>query len=63
MYSKPVLTNALELRMVFENAGHLEERNEGLVGSFDQEELERVSVEGDALKGGDNRVHDSAASD
>jgi len=38
-------TNALELRVVVDYAGLVEERDEWLVGSLDQQELERVAVE------------------
>jgi hypothetical protein len=41
----------------------VEEGNEGLVGGLDEEELQRVAIECDALKGLDDGVQDGAASD
>ena len=56
-------TDALELGVLVGDAGHMEERNEWLIGSLDQQELEGVTVERDAFEGGDDAVHDCATSD
>jgi len=56
------LTDTLELGVLVDDAGHMEERNEWLVGGLDQQELEGITVEGDAFEGGDNAVHDCATS-
>jgi hypothetical protein len=57
------LTDTLELGVLVDDAGHMEERNEWLVGGLDQQELEGVTVEGDAFEGGDDTVHHCATSD
>ena len=57
------LTNSHELGVVVDDAGHMEKRNEWLVGGLDQQELEGVTIEGDAFEGGDDTVHDCATSD
>lgn len=56
-----VLTNAFVLGMFVRNAGLVEERDEGLVGGLDEQELKRVSVECDALKRGNDCVKECAA--
>jgi hypothetical protein len=38
-------TGGLEVRMLVNNAGLVEERDEWLVGRFDQQELEGIAVE------------------
>lgn len=40
--------------MLVNNTSLVEERDEWLVSGLDQHELERVAVEGDALKSGQN---------
>ena len=40
----------------------MEERNEGVVGGLDQQELERVTIESDALERVEDGVEDSATS-
>ena len=44
-------TDGRKLRVGVENVGLVEERDEGLVRCLDHNELERVAVKGDALKG------------
>jgi hypothetical protein len=58
-----VVGDSLEFGVLVSDASHVEERDEWLVGGLDQEELERVAVEGDALERGDDGVHHSPASD
>lgn len=55
--------DGLEFWVLLDHAGLVEERDEGLVGGLDQQELERVTVEGDALERVDDRVQDGATSD
>ena len=55
-------TNTLELGVLVDDAGHMEERNKWLVGGLDQQELEGVAVEGDTFEGGNDAVHDCATS-
>jgi len=57
-----VVGEAAEFRVVLGDAGLVEERNEWLVASFDQQELQGVAVESDALKRCEDGVHESATS-
>ena len=56
------LTDASKFGVLLDELEHVEEGNEGVVGSFDQQELERVTVESDAVERVDDRVEDSATS-
>ena len=47
--------------MSVDHLGLVEEGDEGLVRGLDEHELERVTVESDALKGGDHRLQHRAA--
>jgi len=51
------------LWVVIDDAGLVEERNERLVGSLDQEELERVAIESDAFQSREDSVEQGTASD
>lgn len=57
-----ILTESLQVGAFLDGAGLVEEGDEGLVGGLDQEELEGVTVEGNAFEGGDDSVHHGAAS-
>lgn len=48
--------------MILDDTSLVEERNEGLIGSLDQHELERVAIESNALERGEDSVQDSATS-
>ncbi len=48
--------------MVLGNTSLVEERNEGLVGSLDQHELEGVAIESNALERGKDSVQNGATS-
>lgn len=54
-------TNAKELGVLIEDTSLAEQRNKGLVGGLDHQELKRVAVESDALERGDDRVEDGTA--
>ena len=43
--------------------GHVEERDHGLVGGLDEQDLEGVLIEGNALQSGEDGVHCGATSD
>ena len=49
--------------MVVKNTGLLEQRDEWLVGCFDEHELERVAVECNALQRREDCMKESATSD
>jgi hypothetical protein len=51
-----------KLRVVLRDLGHVEERDEGLVGSLDEQDLEGVAVEGDALQSGEDGVRGGTTS-
>jgi hypothetical protein len=55
-------TDGSKFRVVLNDLEHVEERDEGLVGGLDQQELEGVTVESDALKRVDDRVHNGTTS-
>jgi hypothetical protein len=55
-------TDTGKLRVLLADASLLEERNEWLVGGLDHQELERVTVEGNAFEGAKDRVEEGAAS-
>jgi len=48
---------------VFRDLSHVEERDNGLVGGLDEQDLKGVPVEGDTLQSREHGVHGSAASD
>jgi hypothetical protein len=56
------LTDASKFGFSLDKLEDVEEGNEGVVGSFDQQELERVTVESNAFERGEDRVEDSATS-
>lgn len=58
-----ILTHALELGVVLGDLGHVEERDEWLIGGSDQQELQGVVVERDALESGEDRMQSGSASD
>ena len=58
---RSVIGQTLKLGEVLHNLGHVEERDEGLVGSLNEQELKGVPVEGNALQSSENRVHGGAA--
>lgn len=45
-----VVGQTLQLGVMLDDLGHVEERNDGLVGGLNKEDLEGVSVEGDAFQ-------------
>jgi hypothetical protein len=47
----------------FDDAGLMEERDKWLVGRFDKQELEWVTVESDSLEGAQDGVQDGATGD
>jgi len=55
-----VIGQTLKLGVVFRDFGHVEERDDGLVGGFDEQDLEGVPVEGNALQSGEDGVHGGA---
>ena len=55
-----VIGQTLELRMGLHDVGHVEERDDWLVGSLDEQDLEGVPVEGDALQSSEDGVHGGA---
>ena len=58
-----VIGQTLELGVVFCDLGHVEERDDGLVGGLDEQDLEGVAVERDALQSSEDGMHGGAASD
>jgi len=58
-----VIGQTLELGVVLRDLGHVEERDDGLVGGLDEQDLEGVTVEGDALQGSKDGVHGGATGD
>jgi hypothetical protein len=44
-----VIGQTLKFRVVLGDLGHVEERDDGLVSSLDEQDLEGVSLEGDAF--------------
>ena len=57
-----VIGQTLELGVVFRDLSHVEERDDGLVGGLNEQDLEGVSVEGDALQSREDGVHGGATS-
>jgi hypothetical protein len=57
-----LLTETLELGVLLDYAGLMEQRDEWVVGSLDQEELKRVAVEGNAFQRREDGVEHSTAS-
>jgi hypothetical protein len=47
--------------VLLDNVRHVEEGDERLVGGLDEEELERVTIEGNALQRSQDRVHHGPA--
>lgn len=58
-----LLTDTLKVRVLLYYFRLMHERDKWLVCRLDEEELERVVVEGDALQGSQDRVQDGASSD
>jgi len=58
-----VIGQTLEPGVVLRDLGHVEERDDGLVGGLDEQDLEGVPVEGDALQSSEDGVHGGASSD
>lgn len=48
--------------MFLDDTSLMEERDEGLIGSLDHHELERVAIESNSLEGRKNSVQESASS-
>lgn len=59
---KQVHTNTGIFRVLLDDSGLVEERNEWLVGGLDQHELEGVTIEGDTLQRRKDSVQKRAAS-
>jgi len=55
--------DGLQLGVLLDDTGLVEEGDEWLIGGLGQEELEGIAVEGDALQSGDDRVHEGATRD
>jgi hypothetical protein len=58
-----VIGQTPNLGVVFGDLGHVEERDHGLVGRLNEQNLEGVAVKGNALQSGEDRVHGGATSD
>ena len=58
-----VIGQSLDLGVVLRDLGHVEERDDGLVGGLDEQDLEGVPIEGNALQSGEDGVHGGATSD
>ena len=58
-----VIGQTLKFWVVFCDLSHMEERNNGLVGSLNEQDLEGVPIEGDALQSSEDGVHGGASSD
>lgn len=56
-------TDGCQLGVLLHDLSLMEQRNEGLVGSLDQHELEGVPIESHALKGMSNGVKSRTACD
>jgi hypothetical protein len=61
--SGSIIGQTLELGVVLRDLGHVEERNDRLVGSLDEQDLEGITVEGDALQSHEHGIHGGATSD
>ena len=59
---KQVHTNTGIFRVLLDDSGLVEERNEWLVGGLDQHELEGVTIEGDTLQRRKDSVQKRATS-
>ena len=57
-----VIGQTLEVGIGLRDLGHVEERDDGLVGGLDEYDLEWVTVEGNVLQGGVDGVHGGATS-
>jgi hypothetical protein len=60
---KSTIGQTFEFRVVLRDLSRVEERNDGLVGSLDEQDLEGVAVEGDALQSSENGIQGGATSD
>lgn len=58
-----VIGQTVELGIMLGNLHHVEEGDNRLVGGLDEQELEGVSIEGNALQSSEDGVHGSATSD
>lgn len=58
-----VLGQTVEVGVVLGDLGHVEERDHGLVGGLDEQELEGITVEGNTLQSGEDGVHGGATGD
>ena len=61
--SRSVIGQTVEVGIVFRDLGHVEERDHGLVGGLDEQELKGVTVEGNTLQSGEDGVHGGTSSD
>ena len=60
---RSVIGQALEVWLGLRDLGHVEERDDELVGGLDEHDLEWVTIEGYALQSGVDGVHGGATSD
>lgn len=60
---RSVIGQTLEVGIGLHDLGHVEERDDGLVGGLDEHDIEGVGVEGNALQSGEDGVHGGATSD
>ena len=58
-----VIGHTLEFGVRLHDIGHVEERDHGLISALDEQELEGIAVEGNALQSGEDGVHGGATSD
>ena len=58
-----VIRQTLEMGIVLRDLGHVEERDDGLVSSLDEQDLKGVSIKGNALQSGEDGVHGGATRD
>ena len=60
---RSVIGQTLKLGVMLGDLSHVEERDDRLVRGLDEQDLEGVRIEGDALQSGEDGVHGGATSD
>jgi hypothetical protein len=60
---RSVIGQTLKLRIVLRNLSHVEERDHGLIRGFNEQDLQGVRIEGNALQSGEDGVHGGTTSD
>ena len=56
------LTDSLELGVLVDHVGLVEQRDERLVRGLDEHELERIAIESDALESADDSIEGGTTS-